>query len=147
LFRSENAEDIILLFDHFMEYFSRDMDVKKPDVDEKAKEILLNYKWPGNVRELRNIVQRLIINSNEIITAKDISNPAILRNHIVLKEETNFEDLYAGQVLPLKDMEKIFRTKYFKYVRSISSSDSSAAEKLGMAPSNFYRMCKELGIK
>ena len=52
-----------------------------------------------------------------------------------------------GQVLPLKDMEKIFRIKYFKYVRSISSSDSSAAEKLGMAPSNFYRMCKELGIK
>jgi DNA-binding NtrC family response regulator len=143
----KRGEDIILLFDHFLEYFSRDMDVKKPDVDEKAKEILLNYKWPGNVRELRNIVQRLIINSNGIITAKDISNPAILRNHIVLKEETNFEDLYAGQVLPLKDMEKIFRTKYFKYVRSISSSDSSAAEKLGMAPSNFYRMCKELGIK
>ena len=143
----KRGEDIILLFDHFMEYFSRDMDVKKPDVDKKAKEILLNYKWPGNVRELRNIVQRLIINSNGIITAKDISNPAILRNHIVLKEETNFEDLYSGQVLPLKDMEKIFRTKYFKYVRSISSSDSSAAEKLGMAPSNFYRMCKELGIK
>ncbi|MGE5795451.1 MAG: sigma-54-dependent transcriptional regulator [Ignavibacteria bacterium] len=143
----KRGEDIILLFDHFLEYFSRDMDVKKPDVDEKAKEILLNYKWPGNVRELRNIVQRLIINSNGIITAKDISNPAILRNHIVLKEETNFEDLYSGQVLPLKDMEKIFRTKYFKYVRSISSSDSSAAEKLGMAPSNFYRMCKELGIK
>jgi DNA-binding NtrC family response regulator len=143
----KRGEDIILLFDHFLEYFSRDMDVKKPDVEEKAKEILLNYKWPGNVRELRNIVQRLIINSNGIITAKDISNPAILRNHIVLKEETNFEDLYSGQVLPLKDMEKIFRTKYFKYVRSISSSDSSAAEKLGMAPSNFYRMCKELGIK
>ena len=26
-----------------------------PEVDEKAKEILLNYKWPGNVRELRNV--------------------------------------------------------------------------------------------
>jgi len=66
---------------------------------------------------------------------------------MLIKEETNFEDMYSGQVLPLKDMEKIFRVKYFKYVRSISSSDSSAAEKLGMAPSNFYRMCKELGIK
>ncbi|HVO73005.1 MAG TPA: sigma 54-interacting transcriptional regulator, partial [Ignavibacteriaceae bacterium] len=143
----KRGEDILLLFDYFLEYFSRDMDIRKPEVEEKAKEILLNYKWPGNVRELRNVIQRLIINSNGIITAKDISNPTILRNHIVLKEETNFEDLYSGQVLPLKDMEKIFRTKYFKYVRSISSSDSSAAEKLGMAPSNFYRMCKELGIK
>jgi hypothetical protein len=32
-------------------------------------------------------------------------------------------------------------------VRSISSSDANAAEKLGIAPSNFYRMCKELGLK
>ena len=143
----KRGQDIILLFDHFLQYFSRDMEIKMPTVDDKAKEILLNYKWPGNVRELRNVVQRLIINSNGAITAKEISNPLILRNHMLIKEETNFEDMYSGQVLPLKDMEKIFRVKYFKYVRSISSSDSSAAEKLGMAPSNFYRMCKELGIK
>jgi DNA-binding NtrC family response regulator len=143
----KRGQDIILLFDHFLQYFSRDMGVRLPTVDDKAKEILLNYKWPGNVRELRNVVQRLIINSDGVITAKEISNPTILRNHILIKEETNFDALYSGQVLPLKEMEKIFRTKYFKYVRSISSSDSSAAEKLGMAPSNFYRMCKELGIK
>jgi DNA-binding NtrC family response regulator len=123
------------------------MNIMVPDVDEKAREILLNYKWPGNVRELRNVVQRLIINCNGAITAKDITNPMILRNHILVKEETNFEDLYSGQVLPLNDMERIFRIKYFKYVRSISISDSSAAERLGMAPSNFYRMCKDLGIK
>jgi two-component system, NtrC family, response regulator AtoC len=143
----KRGKDIIELFNHFMNYFSQDMNIDLPEIDEKAYDILLNYKWPGNVRELRNVVQRLIINSNGVITAKDISNPMILRNHIIIREETNFEDLYQGQVLPLKDMEKIFRIKYFKYVRSISSSDSSAAEKLGMAPSNFYRMCKELGIK
>lgn len=143
----KRGNDILQLFHHFLNYFSKDMNVAIPEIDEKANEILLNYKWPGNVRELRNVVQRLIISSNGIITAKDISNPMILRNHIFVKEETNFEDLYQGQVLPLKDMEKLFRVKYFKYVRSISNSDSSAAEKLGMAPSNFYRMCKELGIK
>ncbi|MEJ2614242.1 MAG: sigma-54 dependent transcriptional regulator [Ignavibacteriaceae bacterium] len=141
------GNDIILLFDHFLQYFSQDLGVEIPQVDEKAKEILLNYKWPGNVRELRNVVQRLILNCNGTIKAKDISDPMILRNHIIIKEETNFEDLYQGQVLPLKEMERIFRKKYFQYVRSISISDSSAADKLGLAPSNYYRMCKELGIK
>ncbi len=143
----QRGEDIMLLFDHFLDIYSTDLGFSKPSVDSKAKEILLNYKWPGNVRELRNVVQRLVLNSHDEITAKDISNPMILGNHIIAKEETNFESLYGGQVLPLKEMEKIFRIKYFKYVRSISSSDSSAAEKLGLAPSNFYRMCKELGIK
>jgi transcriptional regulator with PAS, ATPase and Fis domain len=143
----QRGEDILILFNHFLEYFSRDMGFNPPEIEEKAKEILLNYKWPGNVRELRNVVQRLVLNSNSLITAKDISNPMILRNHLIMKDETNFDESYIGQVLPLKEMEKVFREKYFKYVRSISSSDSSAAEKLGLAPSNFYRMCKELGIK
>ncbi|MCK9279535.1 MAG: sigma-54 dependent transcriptional regulator [Melioribacteraceae bacterium] len=143
----QRGEDILILFNHFLDYFSRDMGFIPPEIEEKAKEILLNYKWPGNVRELRNVVQRLVLNSNSLITAKDISNPMILRNHLIMKDETNFDESYIGQVLPLKEMEKVFREKYFKYVRSISSSDSSAAEKLGLAPSNFYRMCKELGLK
>ena len=143
----QRDNDIILLFDHFLKYFSHDMGVQLPKADDDAKEILKNYKWPGNVRELRNVVQRLILNSDGVIKAKDISNPMILRNHINIKEETNFEDLYQGQVIPLKEVEKIFRKKYLSYVRSVSSSDSSAAEKLGIAPSNYHRMCKELGIK
>jgi DNA-binding NtrC family response regulator len=143
----QRGDDITLLFDYFLQYFSQDLDVEIPKVEDKAKEILLNYKWPGNVRELRNVVQRLILNCHGTINAKDISNPMILRDHGIVKEETDFNDLYQGQVLQLKEMEKIFRKKYFQYVRSISSSDSSAAEKLGLAPSNYYRMCKELGIK
>jgi len=143
----QRGEDIILLFDYFLRYFSLDMEINTPEVDNEAKDILLNYKWPGNVRELRNVAQRLVLNCEGKITAKDIANPMILRDHVVMKEETNFDDLYNGQVMPLKDMERIFRIKYFKYVRSISSSDSSAADKLGLAPSNFYRMCKELGLK
>ena len=140
-------EDIVLLFEHFLKYFSQDLDLEVPEVDKEAEEILLHYKWPGNVRELRNVVQRLILNCEGKITAKDLNKSMILRNHMILKEETNFEEMINGQVLPLRKVEKIFRKKYFEYVRSISNSDTSAAEKLGLAPSNFYRMCKELGIK
>ena len=144
---SQRENDILLLFDHFLNYFSLDYGIDIPEIDEDAKEILLHYKWPGNVREIRNVVQRLILNTNGRITAKDVSNPIILRNHMILQEETNFDELNTENVLPLKEMEKIFRIKYFKYVRSISNSDSYAAERLGLAPSNFYRMCKELGLK
>jgi hypothetical protein len=87
------------------------------------------------VRELKNVVQRLVL------------TPMILSNPVLGKEGSGFEDMAGGQVLPLREVERVFRTRYFKYVRSISSSDSNAAEKLGLAPSNFYRMCKELGIK
>ncbi len=143
----QRGDDILLLFDHFLEFFSRDLDVPVPTVDAKAREILRNYRWPGNVRELRSVVQRLVLHCGEKITAKDVSNPMILTNPILAKDATKFEEMSGGQVLPLREMERVFRMRYFKYVRSISSSDSNAAEKLGLAPSNFYRMCKELGIK
>jgi len=139
--------DILLLFHHFLDYFSRDVDITPPALEPKAKEILMNYKWPGNVRELRNVAQRLVLNCTDKITAKDVTNHMIMRNPISMKSETVIDDLYSGQVLSLPEMEKMFRIRYFKYVRSISSSDSNAAEKLGLAPSNFYRMLKELGLK
>jgi two-component system response regulator AtoC len=44
-------------------------------------------------------------------------------------------------------METIFRKKYFEFIRKHSSSDAEAARKLGLAPPNFHRMCKELGLK
>ncbi len=142
----QRGEDIVLLFRHFLEYFSNDMGVAPPDVDPNAYEILMNYQWPGNVRELRNVAQRLVLSGAERIGVKEVSDPMILKNQI-LSKELSFEEFYNGQVLTLREMERAFRLKYFKYVRSISSSDANAAEKLGIAPSNFYRMCKELGLK
>jgi two-component system response regulator AtoC len=143
----ERGDDILLLFDYFLTYFSADLDIPVPEVDPKAKEILLNYKWPGNVRELRNVVQRLLLNSDGKITAREVSHPMILRSPLYKDELASVKEFGNGQVLPLREMERIFRTNYFRYVRSISNSDSSAAEKLGLAPSNFFRMCKELGLK
>ena len=143
----QRGDDIMLLFQHFLDYFSADLNIAVPEVDPKAKEILTHYKWPGNVRELRNVVQRLVLNSEGKITAKDVSQPMILRSPLYKQDLGNIKEFGNGQVVPLREMERIFRTNYFKYVRSISSSDSNAAEKLGLAPSNFFRMCKELGLK
>lgn len=143
----QRGNDIMLLFNHYLEYFSVDMGIPAPTIDQKAQEILLNYKWPGNVRELRNVAQRLVLNSTDHIGVKDVSNPMILKNSVIVKEDSTEDYATTGQVLSLREMEKTFRLKYFKYVRSISSSDANAAEKLGIAPSNFYRMCKELGLK
>jgi hypothetical protein len=49
--------------------------------------------------------------------------------------------------LMLRDLERIVRQRYIEYIRSTSSSDAEASKKLGLAPPNYHRMCKELGIK
>ena len=58
-----------------------------------------------------------------------------------------FGDDLESEITSWKIMEKNLKKKYFMYIRSQTKSDSEAARKLGLAPSNYYRTCKDLGIK
>ena len=124
------------------------MGKEKPSIKEDALDILINYDWPGNVRELKNVVQRMLFADNSII---DPQNAKRALGTFYLENENNeineLEKIFKSNQLPLSQLEKTVREKYFIYVRKNSSSDSEAAKKLGLAPSNYYRMAKELGLK
>ena len=140
--------DIPLLIDHYMKIMSIEMSKDKPAIDENARNILMNYEWPGNIRELINVVQRFLFIDEKVITqttankALGISDPYESDN-----SQFNLNFLTNGEIIPLKNLEKMIREKYFTFVRNSSESDTEAAKKLGIAPPNYYRMAKELGLK
>lgn len=143
----KRASDIALLIEHYINKYSRDMGLKKPEIDISAMEVLSNHNWPGNVRELKNVVQRLLFVESNKIDGKTVKN--ILQSGIS-EENTdgkifNFDAI--NKILPLRDLEKAFRKQYFTFVRNNSSSDAEAAKKLGLAPPNYFRISKELGLK
>lgn len=139
--------DIPLLIDHFIKEISSDMGREKPIIDKDAMQVLLNYDWQGNVRELINVVQRFFFIDEKKIDGKNIRFILGLDfdSPLTTREDCGFN--FGSEILPLAQMEKIFREKYFKFVRENSNSDSDAAQKLGLAPPNYYRMAKELGLK
>ena len=139
--------DIPSLVDHFLNFYCLDMSRRKSNIKPAAMKLLSNYEWPGNVRELKNVIQRLLLNSTGDIDESDVRSSLITRD---VRKMENFDSNYflnGGDILPLKEMERKFREKYFNYVRDFSESDADAAKKLGLAPPNFHRMCKELGLK
>ncbi|HEX2866376.1 MAG TPA: sigma-54 dependent transcriptional regulator [Ignavibacteriales bacterium] len=145
----QRKSDIPLLIEHFMNRMSIEMGKEKPVIDQSAWEILLDYDWPGNIRELINVVQRFFFMDEKQITylqAKLVIGNFDL-NHDVQRGLAGIEFFTEGEVIPLKQMEKMVREKYFTFVRENSSSDTEAAKKLGLAPPNYYRMAKELGMK
>ncbi len=144
----ERKTDIPVLIDHFLTFYSQSMGKEKPSINSQALELLINYSWPGNVRELKNVVQRMLFVDNPVIDEQ--STRRALGAFFVEDENQftdSFESLFKGNELPLSQMEKTVREKYFIYIRKNSSSDTEAAKKLGLAPSNYYRMAKELGLK
>ena len=120
----------------------------KPEIPEETMKIFLSYEWPGNVRELKNVVQRILFNSEGRVTPLNAKRALGIQENVNTNMETGFSDIFnVENILPLKDMEKVVRERYFKFVRTNSDSDTDAAKKLGLAPPNYHRMSKELGLK
>ena len=69
----DRKTDIPILIDYFLEKICTENGIVKKGIDQDAIELLINYNWPGNIRELRNVIERLIILSEDHITSKDIN--------------------------------------------------------------------------
>jgi len=142
----ERKDDIRHLMKHFLEVYSLDVGKPTPKVSEEVLEIFDNYDWQGNVRELKNVAQRLIFNCDIEITLEDLENVLFIKKENVVNNDL-LDFSKQNKILPLRLMEQNFRKSYFEFVRKNSDSDADAAAKLGLAPPNFHRMCKELGLK
>jgi transcriptional regulator with PAS, ATPase and Fis domain len=69
----DRKEDIIILFRKFAADFSEKYKAAAIQLDDEAKNLLINYPWPGNVRELKNIAEQVsVLASDKLVTAKEL---------------------------------------------------------------------------
>ena len=66
-------DDIPLLVEKFLGDIAKDYGNKKKKIDADAIKELQGHDWSGNIRELRNVVERLVIMTEETITKDDIA--------------------------------------------------------------------------
>lgn len=74
---ADRKEDIPLLVNHFIKQISAENGKPVMEIEKDAVEELMQYGWSGNIRELRNVVERLLILSNGVITRDDVITYAI----------------------------------------------------------------------
>lgn len=66
----DRPEDIPLLFRKFAVDFAERYKTGPVQLDEEAKNLLINYPWPGNVRELKNIAEQIsVLSEDKHVTA------------------------------------------------------------------------------
>jgi DNA-binding NtrC family response regulator len=73
----DRVEDIPLLTEKFLNDIAEEYGAKKKVIDKKALDELKRQQWSGNIRELRNVVERLVIMSEEKITESDVKKYAL----------------------------------------------------------------------
>jgi len=69
----DRREDIPLLFRRFAVDFAEKYKTAPIQLDDEAKNLLINYTWPGNVRELKNIAEQIsVLSTDKQISGREL---------------------------------------------------------------------------
>jgi DNA-binding NtrC family response regulator len=69
----QRGDDVLLLANSLSAKFADEMGKQPPQFTDKALDLLRKYDWPGNVRELENVIQRLVLMTDQsVIDAPDL---------------------------------------------------------------------------
>ena len=68
----ERGADILLLAERFLGRFSTQYGLPKKMLAADAKAAIMSHPWPGNVRELINLIERVVLLSDERIVTADL---------------------------------------------------------------------------
>jgi transcriptional regulator with PAS, ATPase and Fis domain len=69
----DRKEDILLLFRKFVVDFSERYKTIPVQLDDEAKQLLINHGWQGNVRELKNIAEQIsVLSTNPQINGSEL---------------------------------------------------------------------------
>ncbi len=73
---NDRIEDIPILSEYFIDLICTEYGIPQKAIEPDAISELQKIRWTGNIREFRNVVERLIILCDKIITKEDVLNYA-----------------------------------------------------------------------
>ena len=143
----DRPDDIPLLVRHYMEFFSRENNVRPKRITPTALEALQRHRWKGNIRELRNTVERLIImTSGDTIDLTDL--PETVRSPSLssasVKPGGDVGSSKAGTLREFKDNAE--RAYLVGKLRDNGWNISKTAEVIDTPRSNLYKKLEQYQI-
>jgi len=136
----ERHSDVALLLENFRGKFNAAYGRNIVFLPEVVAE-LSRYSWPGNVRELANLVERLVIMSEQGAIGLDALPSHILTAGAGLRPQEPAEDAYSNSLG--NDIEKLERQRIIKALQENNWVQQRASKSLGITPRQLgYRIKK-----
>ena len=144
------AGDLRLLAAHFLSELGLAQGRRPKTLAPEAAEVLETYHWPGNVRELRNIVERLLIMSDDEVVRPEHVRSALPGLRARLVEELP-EPTVAGPAadgLSLRERVEGFEKRLLENTfREANGNVSQMARLLRTDRANLHRKLQRYRIK
>ncbi len=131
----ERKEDIPLLVDHFTALFCEENNKVPREFSEGAIKVLMSYDWPGNVRELKNLVERVVIMSDDTAIRETHIRPVLGETKVTSGDK------------PLADLVEDFeKSLILSELKRTGWNVSKAASRLGIDRANLHRKMRRYSI-
>ncbi|OUM87949.1 MAG: hypothetical protein BAA01_10985 [Bacillus thermozeamaize] len=131
----ERTEDIIPLTYFFLNKINQKYGMKKKMSPELLK-VFQSYHWPGNIRELENLIERLVVTTEEeTITPDDFPSEMVTDSFITPESPRPLKEI-------LQDVERGIIARALKKYKTTRKT----AEVLGVDQSTLVRKIKRLHI-
>jgi two-component system response regulator HydG len=128
----ERVEDIPMLADHFLTYYSRKYRKEANSIAPEAIVKLKKYPWPGNVRELQHAIERAVI----------MADSATLQESDFLFSRKGHEQMSADTL----NLDEVEKAAVAKAIQLHNGNISKAADELGLTRASLYRRMEKYGL-
>lgn len=146
---SERKEDIPILAQNFCDEICKEYGMPVKKINDAAMEALQTMPWTGNIRELRNMIERLIILSDKIITDKDVrtfANPSSFSTGS--EHHANGSQLNFDQFANFQEYKDFAERDYIKYkLEKNNWNVSKTADDIDIQRSHLYSKIEKYGLK
>lgn len=140
---NERKDDIPIIADAFCGEICAEYGIPVKEITDDAIKSLQALPWTGNIRELRNMIERLIILSDEKITSKEVetfANPSHPASKSI--KPINFDSFEC-----LTDCQKHVEGLYIQYLFDKYGKDlEQVSTKVGLTEKDLEEKFTEYGI-
>ncbi len=150
---TERLEDIPIIATNFCAEICADYGIPLKSITEGAMQALKSLPWTGNIRELHNMVERLIILSDRVITEADVAsyaNPfmqhpaAINGKAYPATVQTNPFETYRS----FQEYKDFAEKEFIKYkLEKNNWNVSKTADDIDIQRSHLYSKIEKYGLK
>ena len=130
----ERREDIGPLVRHYVEAFSRRMGRRIDTIPDEFVNAFESYSWPGNIRELQNVIERVVI----------LSNDGVLPNPLRPTRAASVGGFPAS--ITLRESERTLILGALETTGWVLGGPYGAAARLGMKRTTLISRMKKHGI-
>ena len=138
----ERREDILPLALHFLKLFNLKHGTDKSFAPELCT-LLEDYNWPGNVRELENLIERMVVISDEKVMTSGWL-PRKMNSRLIVQKDSSLESQVNH--LSLKEARDDTERRVIRQALAAQGSIRKAANSLNVDHSTILRKMKQLGI-